>query len=83
VVEVLATAVFQECGSGGLGYYRYLVNVEVLLPEGCLHAVVRHAIGAVQVEQVLRALVNILILVFFYFWEFWLKSLFQPVYSSA
>ncbi len=42
----------------------YLVNVEVLLPEGCLHAVVRHAVGAVQVEQVLRALFNILILVF-------------------
>ncbi len=61
----------------------YLVNVEVLLPEGSLHAIVRHAVGAVQVEQVLRALVNILILVFFYFWEFWLKSLFQPVYSSA
>jgi hypothetical protein len=42
-----------------------------------------HAVGAVQVQQVLRALVNILILVFFYFWGFWLKSLFQPVYSSA
>jgi hypothetical protein len=42
----------------------YLVNIEVLLPEGGLHAVVRHAVGAVQVEQVLRALFNILILVF-------------------
>ncbi len=63
MVEVLATEVFYECGCGGLGYY-YLVNVEVLLPEGSLHAVVRHAVGAVQVEQVLRALFNILILVF-------------------
>jgi hypothetical protein len=66
VLEVLATEVFHVWL--WRSWLLYLVNIEVLLPEGSLHAVVRHAVGAVQVQQVLRALVNILILVF-YIWE--------------
>jgi hypothetical protein len=77
--ESFSTEVFKECiwlWGGGLNYYSipgmwfwgswllYLVNIEVLLPEGSLHAVVCHAVGAVQVQQVLRALFNVLVLVF-------------------
>ncbi len=50
----------------------YLVNIEVLLPEWRLHAVVRHAVGAVQVQQVLRALLNVLVLVFYFFSKYFL-----------